>query len=138
MSSPSHFDLTRVELPLLGMHCASCAGRIEKTLQSVPGVAKASVNFATSRAAVVFNPGLTNPGQLRDAVRKEGYDALAPADDDSPRSLDDVEEREGLARDEEENRLRKRLYQAAVLTAPVVLLTMAGHLSRIRVRSGDG
>lgn len=129
MSSTSNYDLTRVELPLLGMHCASCAGRIEKALQGVPGVAKATVNFATSRAAVVYNPGLTASEQLREAVRREGFDALSPAADDAPAFNASLEDQEKAARDEEENRLRKRLLQAAILTAPVVILTMGGHLS---------
>ena len=113
----------------MGMHCASCAGRVENALQKVTGVAKASVNFATSRAAVVFNPGITSPDQLRDAVRREGYDALAPAADSSPAAMSAQEQEEDQARDGEENRLRRRLFRAALLTLPIVILTMGGHLS---------
>ena len=61
MSKVDDIDLTRVEFPFLGLHCASCAGRVEKALKAVPGVAKASVNYATARAAVVFNHRWTNP-----------------------------------------------------------------------------
>ncbi|HDR9071176.1 TPA: heavy-metal-associated domain-containing protein, partial [Burkholderia vietnamiensis] len=41
-----------IELDIDGMTCASCAGRVEKTLAKVPGVARASVNLATERASV--------------------------------------------------------------------------------------
>src|SRR3954471_21521776 len=99
MSSASDLEFHRIELPLQGLHCASCAGRVEKALQAVPGVAKVSVNFATARAAVVFKKEKTNSAALREAVRKEGYDALAPdRESTSTEVAGDVELREEQAR----------------------------------------
>ena len=127
MSKVDDLDLTRVEFPLLGLHCASCAGRVEKALKAVPGVAKASVNYATARAAVVFNHRWTNPDTLREAVRKEGYEALAPALDST--SFNEQEAAEDLARRTDEARLRKRFFFALIFTLPVWLLAMGSHLS---------
>jgi len=45
-----------LELPVEGMSCASCAGRIERRLNGLDGL-HATVNFATERAAVDFDPG---------------------------------------------------------------------------------
>jgi Cu+-exporting ATPase len=56
------------------MHCASCAGRIEKGLQAVPGVEQASVNFAAERAAVRFDPSRASIDALHRAVRGLGYE----------------------------------------------------------------
>ena len=128
MSAPSNLDLQRVELPLLGLHCASCASRVEKALNAVPGVAKVSVNFATSRAAVVFNRRRASANDLREAIRREGYDALAPDRDSLARDGFDMENAEEKARHAEELRLKKRLIIAASLSAPVVLLEMGMHL----------
>jgi P-type Cu+ transporter len=128
MSAARKFELTRIELPLLGMHCASCAGRVEKALLAVEGVAKASVNFATSRAAVVFHPGETTPHELQEAVRKEGYEALAPEAGGSTSNEDDLTRAETRARWDEEKRWRKQFYQALVLTVPIMILAMGSHL----------
>src|SRR5215212_7736160 len=98
MSSASDLEFHRVELPLLGLHCSSCAGRVEKALQAVPGVAKVSVNFATSRAAVVFRGEKTNSAALREALRKEGYDALAPDRETSSSQASDLDLQEEQVR----------------------------------------
>jgi len=121
MSATSDLDLQRVELPLMGMHCAGCAGRIERALAAVPGVAKVSVNFATARAAVVFNGRQTASGELLKAVQNEGFDALAP----ETAGIENVVEK---ARRTEESRLKRRLLVSALLSAPVVLLAMGSHL----------
>ncbi len=63
-----------IEIPIRGMHCASCAGRIEKGLQAVPGVEQASVNFAAERAAVRFDPSRASIDALRRAVQDLGYE----------------------------------------------------------------
>ncbi len=69
-----------LDLAVEGMTCAACAGRIEKTLNRVPGVA-ASVNFATEKARVTFSAEVS-ADTLIGAVRKAGYDAHVLAGDD--------------------------------------------------------
>ena len=63
--------------PVDGMSCAACAGRVERALRAVPGVAEASVNLATERVSVRADAPLAFDG-LRDAVHKAGYAARAP------------------------------------------------------------
>src|SRR3954470_10308072 len=67
----------RVELPIEGMTCASCAGRVEKSLNRMEGV-EATVNFATERATVEFDPAQIDPEPLLGAVRSVGYSAALP------------------------------------------------------------
>ena len=70
----------RLDLPLQGMSCASCASNIEKSLSGLKGVVRASVNFALSKATVLFEPDLITPAEIVRAVREAGYDvALAAA-----------------------------------------------------------
>jgi Cu+-exporting ATPase len=56
------------------MTCAACAGRIERALSKAPGVTEASVNLATERASVHYDPAATTPADLADVVRGAGYD----------------------------------------------------------------
>ncbi len=67
--------LQRIDLPIAGMSCASCALKIEKGLASVEGVSKATVNFAAEKATVVFHPEQTGLSHLIDKVKDLGYDA---------------------------------------------------------------
>lgn len=64
----------RVDLPITGMTCAACANRIEKKLNKQSGVEKASVNFATARATVEFDPHKTSISDLINTVKDVGYD----------------------------------------------------------------
>jgi Cu+-exporting ATPase len=64
----------RVDLPILGMTCASCASTIQKGLSSLKGVDKANVNFANSKATVLYQPRLVKSEDLVSSVRKSGYE----------------------------------------------------------------
>jgi copper ion binding protein len=61
-------------MPVSGMTCASCAAHVEKALNQVPGVAKASVNIASEKASVHFNNGAVPADKLIAAVRDAGYE----------------------------------------------------------------
>ncbi|MDX3876907.1 heavy metal translocating P-type ATPase [Achromobacter denitrificans] len=65
-------DSVAVSLPIEGMTCASCVGRVEKALKDVPGVNKASVNLATERADITFE-GKPDVAAAVQAVQKAGY-----------------------------------------------------------------
>ena len=67
-------EVQSAQLNITGMTCAACAARIEKNLNKVPGVQQASVNFASEKVTVFFDPGVANPGKLIETVRKTGYD----------------------------------------------------------------
>ncbi len=69
----------RLDLPVTGMTCAACARRIEKQLAKAPGVEHASVNFATGRATVVYNPERTGLRAVADTVEGAGYGAAGRA-----------------------------------------------------------
>ena len=67
--------LTPIEIPVRGMTCASCVGRVEKAIKAAPGVAAASVNLATERAHV----DLASTDQIAgvvEAIRRAGYEPL--------------------------------------------------------------
>jgi Cu+-exporting ATPase len=67
--------LTRIDIPVTGMTCASCVRRVERTLSKKEGVTEAGVNFAAEKASVAYDPTATGPGELIRAIREAGYDA---------------------------------------------------------------
>jgi len=65
---------SRIVLPIEGMSCASCAATVQEALSGAAGVATASVNYATARAAVSYDDAHTNVAELIRTVRAAGYD----------------------------------------------------------------
>src|ERR1051326_7468639 len=62
-----------ISIPVTGMTCASCVRRIEKALNRVQGVQEASVNLATEKARVLYDPAVADFTALSAAVEKAGY-----------------------------------------------------------------
>src|SRR5438128_859789 len=112
--------VTDLAAPVRGMHCAACVGKVERALTSVPGVDRASVNLATERASVSFDPALTSVDALRAAVAAAGYELAEPRPEAGP--SDDAEQ---AAREADQRRQRTRLVVGALLSAPVLLGGMA-------------
>ncbi len=65
-----------LEIGVGGMTCAACVGRVERGLNKVAGVQTASVNLATERASVTFNPEATTPTLLLEKIKETGYEPL--------------------------------------------------------------
>ena len=121
------------DLPLLGMHCAACANRIEKALNRAPGVESCNVNYATTRATVSYDPAQTDAHRLRDVVVNAGYDAIVPDEQsgDEPNSHHDaseVQDAENEARAREYAAQKRKFFIALALTLPVAILGMGAHL----------
>ena len=68
-------NMEKIILNITGMHCASCAGIIERSLKKIPGVKEANVNFASEKARVLYDRALTTTDKLIDAIKKAGYKA---------------------------------------------------------------
>jgi Cu+-exporting ATPase len=114
--------LARLTLDVSGMHCASCVSSIEGSLLALPGVADASVNLATERATVVYDPLETSPSELIGAVERVGYQAReVPAE---RRGEAGAEERERLAQ-RALRLLRAKFVFAAVAGAVLLVLSFA-------------
>ena len=104
----------QVDLLVGGMTCTSCAARIEKKLNRMPGV-EASVNYATEKASV-FVPAGTSVDDAIKTIEATGYTAVLPA----PVTVDPA----AAAVDPELASLRQRLLISAALTLPVAALSM--------------
>ena len=128
-------------LDLEGMTCASCAMRIEKGLKKIPGVKEASVNLATERANITYNPAQTNVEQMVQKVEAVGYKATpqipsaleatpsgTTTTDSEPLAApaSDLFQEDEPSRRKQAEIVRKRnlLILGIVLTLPVVILSM--------------
>ncbi|WP_175709538.1 heavy metal translocating P-type ATPase [Burkholderia ambifaria] len=115
-----------LEFDIGGMTCASCAGRVEKALAAVPGVARASVNLATERASV-HGAGALDAAALIAAVTTAGYRAsLAAASDAGTGAAAEVPAGDAAQAPEARKRreaIRERnlVIGSAVLSAPLIV-----------------
>ncbi len=106
----------RKTFPVLHLHCAGCAGNVERTVARLEGVNEVSVNLSANQLSLVYEEGKQTPETIRAAVVAAGYDLIA-----------DEERRE--ERQEEEQRrnyrtLKHRVVGAWVLSVPLLLLSM--------------
>ncbi|AFK19525.2 copper-translocating P-type ATPase [Haloferax mediterranei ATCC 33500] len=112
-----------------GMSCANCADANQKSLESVPGVIDAEVNFATDEAHVTYNPTDVSLDDLYQAVEDAGY---APVREDEGDDGESAEGARDAARNEEIRRQKRLTLFGAVLSLPLLgmlaveLFTTAG------------
>ncbi len=106
---------TTVTLVIEGASCASCTGRIEAALLAVPGVTGAAMNLATGRAQVTVAGDMADGAALCAAVAAAGYKATATTDG-TPALVDEAPA------------LRRDVLLAALMTLPVFVIEMGGHL----------
>ncbi|MDH4143541.1 MAG: heavy metal translocating P-type ATPase [Acidimicrobiia bacterium] len=120
-------DADRVEFAVTGMTCAACAARVEKKLNRIDGV-DATVNYATERAQVRYDPGRVSPADLVAAVEATGYGARLPAATGSPAGSaagsPAGSDADGPAADAQPTAQLRHLTIAALLAAPVMVLSM--------------
>jgi len=68
----------KVTIPVEGMTCAACSGRVQRALEKHQGVGSAQVNLMTRNATVEYDPAATHPDALVQAIRATGYGAELP------------------------------------------------------------
>jgi len=88
-------DSSHVAIPIGGMTCAACAQRVEKSIKKLEGVAGASVNLATEKATVQYDPQKIRLSAIRESIEKAGYKALEinktdAADEDRKRKQKEI------------------------------------------------
>lgn len=103
--------------PVLGMSCASCAARVDKTLNDLPGVYQATVNYATAVAQVEYNPEVCSDATLQSAVKDAGYDLLVDTGEDVADKAEEIR----LTR---YRKIKRRTVAALLLSLPIMVISM--------------
>ena len=99
------------------MSCASCAARVDKTLNGLPGVYQATVNYATAIAQVEYNPKVCSDAILQSAVQDAGYDLLVDTGEDVTNKAEEIR----LAR---YRKIKRRTVVALLLSLPIMVISM--------------
>ncbi|XBQ15489.1 MAG: heavy metal translocating P-type ATPase [Oceanicaulis sp.] len=115
----------RIALDVTGMTCGGCARRVETALSAAPGVIEANVNFAARRADLLVEPG-TEASTVIEALKQAGYDG-APVKGFAERAQAAHDADAHGAHDHGEVS-RGQLWLAGLLTLPIFLIEMGGHL----------
>ena len=102
--------------PVLEMTCAACATGVEEVLKKQPGVAEASVNYATRSSRVLYNAATTDACALQKAVQAAGYDLVIA--EDNPQAVKEQMEADSY------RKLKHRTWWAIALSMPVMLIGM--------------
>jgi Cu+-exporting ATPase len=109
----------KIDLPITGMTCANCAATIERTLnRKVPGVVRATANFASERASVEYVPGLVSRADLVAVIEEIGYGVVQAADEET---LGDAER---AAREAEIADQTRKFWVGVIFSLPLFLLSM--------------
>ncbi len=109
-------------LSLSGMHCASCAQLIERRLKKTPGVTKASVNYGTERAHVVYDKTRVELPGLIKSVEAAGYGAVEYLDDAASQAQEEQKKFEEI------RTVRIKFWASLFLALPVLALSMGMRL----------
>lgn len=108
--------LIKETYPILDMSCASCAISVESMLKTAEGVNNAGVNFASQDAWISYDPALTDPARLQQAVRAIGYDMLI--------EQENREETREQAQQLHLRTIKNRTIWSSVLSLPIVVIGM--------------
>lgn len=103
--------------PVLGMSCASCAARVDKVLNALPGVYQANINYATGKAQVVYDSGQCTPQSLKKTVQNAGYDLLVDTGDGANEEAEQAHARKYRL-------LKYRTLGAIALAVPILIISM--------------
>ncbi|MDR1128310.1 MAG: heavy metal translocating P-type ATPase, partial [Treponema sp.] len=115
-----------LSIPIGGMTCAACAARVEKAIRRLNGIESVSVNLATEKAAVSYDPQLVRLPAIREVIEKAGYKALdfsrkEAADEDQMRKERDI------------RILKTKFIIAASLALPLLYIAMAPMITWARL-----
>ncbi|MCG7857328.1 cadmium-translocating P-type ATPase [Flavihumibacter sediminis] len=108
--------MKKINLPVTGMSCASCAISVESMVAAQDGVGAATVNFAAQQLQVEYDPALINTTQMQQVVQSIGYDLII--------DTDNVSEKQEAALANHYQDLKRRTLRAAILTIPVFIIGM--------------
>lgn len=100
-----------------GMTCASCVRRVEQAITQLEGVKTANINLTTEKAQIIYDPSSLRLSTIKEAVDKAGYKLLDVVTDEGK----NVEEER---KEQERNKLRKKLLISIVFSVPLVLVAM--------------
>jgi Cu+-exporting ATPase len=117
---------SNVTIPIGGMTCAACANRIEKSIKKLNGIENASVNFATEKATVTYNPSQVRLAEIKEAIEVAGYKVLEV---NKENALDE----DKLRKEKEIKTLWTKFIISAIFSLPLLYIAMVPMISFIKL-----
>ncbi|MBN2659460.1 MAG: heavy metal translocating P-type ATPase [Spirochaetales bacterium] len=111
-----------IQLNIQGMTCAACVSHVEKGIRKTEGIDMASVNLATEKATVSYDPEKTTVEQIMESIISAGYGATVPRGEDADEEMKE--------KDRQIKNLRTHTLISSLLSAPLLLgmVTMFVHV----------
>ena len=109
----------KVVIPVTGMTCAACQGRVQRTLAKTPGVEEAAVNLMMANATITYDPTATSPDAIVERIKATGYGAALPSGDRS--AFEEQAERDREQAAEYQDLKRKAIVSGAIGAAAMLL-----------------
>jgi Cu+-exporting ATPase len=119
--SPISDRLEKVTIPISGMTCAACQGRVPRALEAEAGVVTASVNLMLKNAVITYDADATSPEALVGAIRRAGYDADLPSPDWN--SFDE-QAAQDAAHQREYHQLRRKAVATGIAALGAMIISM--------------
>lgn len=108
-----------------GMHCASCAGIIERTFKKEDGVISAEVNYGTETAKVSYDESKTDPHKLSSHIEHLGYSLVMPSASEMGMSQDEHRAHLGLSQSKEEKLAELKDMRTKIISAiPLAIVSI--------------
>lgn len=118
--------MNKQTLKITGMTCAACSARVEKVVAKMEGVEQISVNLATEKATITFDPALTNISLIKDKIIKTGYGA---AEIQEKKILDE----DKIGKEKEIKVLRIKFIISALFAIPLLYVAMGPMISWLQL-----
>ncbi|MFH1229646.1 MAG: heavy metal translocating P-type ATPase [Candidatus Aenigmatarchaeota archaeon] len=110
--------MKKTTISISGMHCASCAQKIEANLRKLKGIKSANVNIATERATIEFNEKVISEDKITTLIEKLGYGIIRESGEG------DVADKEKSEKKGEINKLKRLFLFSLALSVPIFIISM--------------
>lgn len=122
MEGPIEGGAREITIPVGGMTCASCSAAVERAIKKLPGIQISSVNLATERAVVKYDPAAVRLSEIKGAIKKAGYEPLAMEAVSAAR----IDEH-AAAKEREIKSMWRKFIVSAAFSVPLLYIAM-GHM----------
>ncbi len=122
MGEPIEGGAREITIPVGGMTCASCSAAVERAIKKLPGIQVSSVNLATERAVVKYDPAAVRLSEIKGAIKKAGYEPLAMEAVSAAR----IDEH-AAAKEREIKSMWRKFIVSAAFSVPLLYIAM-GHM----------
>ena len=110
-------------IPIGGMTCAACSARVERAIRKLEGISSVTVNLATEKATVVFDPGVLRLSAVKETIVKAGYRV--------PEVSKDAADENRVRKEREIKILKTKFVVAVTFAAPLLYIAMAPMVPRV-------